>query len=60
MVLISLPWPFEQCGTNIIDFFPRAVRGYKFVVVAMDYFTKWVKAELLVTIMEKAIQKVVC
>ena len=35
--------------------FPTTVRQLKFLVVGIDYFTKWVKAKALATIMEKNI-----
>ena len=36
--------------------FPIAVRQLKFLVVGIDYFTKWVEAEALATITEKNIR----
>ena len=36
--------------------FPIALRQLKFLVVGIDYFTKWVEAEPLATIMEKSIR----
>ena len=39
--------------------FPTALRQLKFLVVGIDYFTKWVEAELLATIMEKIIHSFV-
>ena len=33
--------------------FPIAVRQQKFMIVGIDYFTKWVEAEALATIKEK-------
>ena len=33
--------------------FPTAVRQLKFLVVDIDYFTKWMEAEALATIIEK-------
>ena len=39
--------------------FPTAVRQLKFLVVDIDYFTKWVEAEALTTIMEKNIRNYV-
>ena len=33
--------------------FPTAVRQLKFLVMGIDYFTKWVEAEALATITEK-------
>ena len=35
--------------------FPTALRQLKFLVVSIDYFTKWVEAESLATITEKSI-----
>ena len=40
--------------------FPTAIRQLKLLVVGIDYFTKWVKAEALATIMEKNIRSFVC
>ena len=39
--------------------FPTAIRQLKFLVVGIDYFTKWVEAEALATIMEKNIRSFV-
>ena len=35
--------------------FPTAFRQLKFIVVGIDYFTKWVEAEPLATITERSI-----
>ena len=39
--------------------FPTAVRQLKFLVVGIDYFTKWVEAEALATITEKNVRSFV-
>ena len=39
-----------------MDPFPTALRQLKFLVVGIDYFTKWVEAEPLATITEKSIR----
>ena len=39
--------------------FPTAIRQLKFLVVGIDYFTKWVEAEVLATITEKNIRSFV-
>ena len=39
-----------------MGFFPTAVRQLKFLVVGIDYFTKWVKAKALATITGKNIR----
>ena len=56
---ITAPWPFAQWGLDIMGPFPTTLRPLKFLVVGIDYFTKWVKAEALATIMEKNIQSFV-
>ncbi|GKD69650.1 reverse transcriptase domain-containing protein [Tanacetum coccineum] len=50
MTSIMAPWPFYQWGMDILGPFPQAVRKVKFVIVAIDYFTKWIEAKLLVRI----------
>ena len=53
------PWPFAQWGLDIMGPFPTAIRQLKFLVVGIDYFTKWVEAEALATITKKNIQNFV-
>ena len=43
-------WPFEQWGVDLVRTLPIGKGGYKFVVVIVDYFMKWVEAEALETI----------
>ena len=38
---ISSLWPFAQWGLDILGPFPQAIRNRRFVLVAVDYFTKW-------------------
>ncbi|GAU51366.1 hypothetical protein TSUD_134070 [Trifolium subterraneum] len=47
--LIS-PWPFAWWGMDILGPFPTASRQVKYLIVAVDYFTKWIEAEPLVKI----------
>ena len=37
-----------------------AMRQLKFLIVGIDYFTKWVEAEALATIIEKSVRSFVC
>jgi hypothetical protein len=39
--------------------FPTGTKQMKFLVVAIDYFTKWVEAEPLATIIEKNVKNFV-
>ena len=43
LTLMMIPWPFSQWGLDIIGPFPTAIRQLKFLVVGIDYFTKWVE-----------------
>ena len=49
-------WPFAQWGLDIMGPFLTALRQLKFLVVGIDYFTKWVEAEPLATITKKSIR----
>ena len=50
---MTSPWPFAVWGIDIIGTLPLARGGLKYAVVAVDYFTKWTKAEALSTISTK-------
>ena len=52
-------WPFAQWGLDIMGPFSTAMRQQKFLVVGIDYFTKWVEAKALATITEKNIRNFV-
>ncbi|XP_021621411.1 uncharacterized protein LOC110621436 [Manihot esculenta] len=47
---ISSPWPFSQWGINILGPFPKTTGQKKFVIVAVEYFSKWPEAEAVPTI----------
>ena len=57
MIPITSHWPFDQWGTDIFGPFPRAPGNYAYVVVAVDYFTKWVETEPLRSITGSVVQK---
>ena len=59
MTTISSPWPFTQWGINIMGPLPQGKRQMKFLLVAIDYFMKWVEAEALATITETKVQNFV-
>ena len=59
LTLMTAPWPFAQWGLEIMGPFPTAVKQLKFLVVGIDYFTKWVEVEALATITEKKVQSFV-
>ena len=47
------PWPLAQWGLDILGPFPLGTRQMKFLVVVIDYFTKWVEAEPLASITQQ-------
>ena len=52
-------WPFTQWRLDIMGPFPIAMRQLKFLVVGIDYFTKWVEAEALATITKRNVRNFV-
>ncbi|XP_062114209.1 uncharacterized protein LOC133825256 [Humulus lupulus] len=50
---MTSPWTFALWGIDLISALPIGRGGAKYAVVAVDYFTKWVKVEPLVNIMAK-------
>ncbi|XP_058772888.1 uncharacterized protein LOC131646985, partial [Vicia villosa] len=43
--VLSSPWPFSMWGIDMIGMIePKASNGHRFILVAIDYFTKWVEA----------------
>jgi hypothetical protein len=62
--MIPPSWPFTVCGLNVMGPFPRAVRGYQFLYVVIDKFTKWPETTLVVKINKqsavKYIKSIIC
>ena len=56
LTAMTSPWPFSQWGIDIVSPLPQGKGQIKFLLVAIDYFTKWVEAEALATITEARIQ----
>ncbi|RDX93541.1 Retrovirus-related Pol polyprotein, partial [Mucuna pruriens] len=41
---LTAPWPFSMWGIDVIGpIEPKASNGHRFILVAIDYFTKWVE-----------------
>nr|GEW16690.1 reverse transcriptase domain-containing protein [Tanacetum cinerariifolium] len=47
---ITAPWPFYKWGIDIACPFPKGPGKVKFLIVAMDYFIKWIEAKVVATI----------
>ena len=59
LATITSPWPFSQWGINIVGPQPIGKGQVKFLLVAIDYFIKWVEAEALATITKAKIRSFV-
>ena len=53
---IYSPWPFHTRGINILGPFLLAIRQIKFLIVAIEYFTKWVEPEPVALITAHKVQ----
>nr|GFA29153.1 reverse transcriptase domain-containing protein [Tanacetum cinerariifolium] len=56
---ITAPWPFYKWGIDIAGPFPEGAGKVKFLIVAMDYFTKWIEAKAVATITGGQVKKFV-
>jgi len=56
MTNISSPWPFSTWGIDIVGPLPPSKKQVKFLVVAINYFKKWVEEKPLAVITEAKIQ----
>ncbi|GKD55610.1 reverse transcriptase domain-containing protein [Tanacetum coccineum] len=62
---IMSPWPFYQWGLDILGPLPEGPGKLKFIIVAIDYFTKWIEAKPLAKTTGKEVknfvwQNIVC
>ncbi|GLT91614.1 hypothetical protein SLE2022_094940 [Rubroshorea leprosula] len=57
--MVTTPWPFAKRGMDILGPFPEAKGKKKYLIVAIDYFTKWVEAEAVARITEQKIEEFV-
>ncbi|GJZ86758.1 reverse transcriptase domain-containing protein [Tanacetum coccineum] len=59
MTLFTAPWPFYKWGIDIAGPFPEGPGKVKFLIVAMDYFTKWIETKAVATISGSQMKKFV-
>ncbi|GJX70107.1 reverse transcriptase domain-containing protein [Tanacetum coccineum] len=56
---ITSPWPFYKWGIDIAGPFLKGPGKVKFLIVAMDYFTKWIEVNPVAAITGNLIKKFV-
>ncbi|XP_071718764.1 uncharacterized protein [Rutidosis leptorrhynchoides] len=59
LISVLSAWPFSKWGIDIVGPLTEAPGGYKWLVVAIDYFTKWTEVKPLSTTTGKYIEKFV-
>ncbi|XP_022024666.1 uncharacterized protein LOC110925001 [Helianthus annuus] len=57
LIPVSTAWPFQQWGIDMMGPFPDAPGAVKFIIVAVDYFTKWVEAKALASTTAMIVRK---
>ena len=57
LTTMAAPWPFDIWGMDILGPFPTATYQRKFLIVAVDFFTKWVEAEPVASITTDAMER---
>ncbi|XP_021999239.1 uncharacterized protein LOC110896105 [Helianthus annuus] len=50
LVPVTSAWSFQKWGIDIVGLFLVSTGGVRFLLVAIDYFTKWIEAKPLQTI----------
>ncbi|WCJ18434.1 hypothetical protein M5689_000786 [Euphorbia peplus] len=56
--VMTAPWPFSMWGLDVIGAIePKASNGHRFILVAIDYFTKWVEAASYANVTSAVVKK---
>ena len=57
LVSISSPWPFAQWGIDIVSPLPTAPAQKKLLLVATDYFIKWIEDDAFSSIKDRDVTR---
>ena len=56
--ILTAPWPFAMWGIDMIrEIRPTASYGHRFILVAIDYFTKWVEAASFASVTKNVVAR---
>ena len=56
--VLTTPWPFSMWGIDLIEAIePKASNGHRFILVTIDYFTKWVEAASYASVTRSVVVK---
>ncbi|GKC56653.1 reverse transcriptase domain-containing protein [Tanacetum coccineum] len=56
MISVTSAWPFRKWGMDIVGPLPEAPGQIKYLIVAIDYFTKWIEAKAVTSITGKQVK----
>jgi hypothetical protein len=51
---LSSPWTLTWWGVDLLGSFPTTVGQAKYLIVGVDYFTKWIEAKPLAKLPQKS------
>ncbi|PKI26237.1 hypothetical protein CRG98_049074 [Punica granatum] len=55
---MAAPWPFSMWGMDVIGpINPKASNGHLLILVAINYFTKWIEAITLASVTAKTVAR---
>ncbi|XP_017985369.1 PREDICTED: uncharacterized protein LOC108663961 [Theobroma cacao] len=56
--VLTSPWPFSMWGMDVIGLITsKASNGHRFILVVIDYFTKWVEVASYANVTQKVVCK---
>ena len=56
--ILTAPWPFTMWGIDMIgDIKPTVSNGHRFILVAIDYFMKWVEAASFASVTKNVVAR---
>jgi hypothetical protein len=56
----SMSWPSEMWGMDVVGpIHPTSSKGHKFILVATDYFSKWVEVVALIEVKAKNVENLI-
>jgi hypothetical protein len=55
--LIHPIWPLQRWGLDLLGPLPPAQENLKYIMVVVEYFSKWIKAKPIATITSATVQK---
>ncbi|GJY70165.1 reverse transcriptase domain-containing protein [Tanacetum coccineum] len=56
MIFVTSAWAFRKWGMDIVGPLPEAPGKIKYLIVAIDYFTKWLEAKPITSITRKQVK----